>query len=45
MANTVKRVKETIKVGYLPLYIKLYDDSNPHALHYTLSFIYPRNAQ
>ena len=19
-----------IKVGYLPLYIKLYDDSNPH---------------
>lgn len=30
MANTVKRVKETIKVGYLPLYIKLYDDSNPN---------------
>ena len=21
-----------IKVGYLPLYIKLYDDSNPHYL-------------
>jgi len=29
MANKVMRKKEKIKVGYLPLYIKLYDDSNP----------------
>jgi len=30
MANIAKHEKKKIKVGYLPLYIKLYDDSNPH---------------
>ena len=30
MASTKKRELKKIKVGYLPLYIKLYDDSNPH---------------
>lgn len=29
MANKKREIKK-IKVGYLPLYIKLYDDSNPH---------------
>lgn len=29
MANKKRDIKK-IKVGYLPLYIKLYDDSNPH---------------
>ena len=29
MANKKRTIKK-IKVGYLPLYIKLYDDSNPH---------------
>ena len=39
MAKKPARPKEKIKVGYLPLYIKLYDDSNPHYRDYMVDYM------